>query len=99
MCSDVVVHAAVDGYLNELFKTVVPLYSGATGLLSMSILKRRLQAYDEVAIVSSWESSCGMDDCVRKTLPAVVPYDVVIRREPVIYELQKNIVFLPTHDG
>jgi hypothetical protein len=99
MCSDVVTHSAVDSYLNELFKTIVPLYSGATGLLSLSVLKRRLQAYDEIAVVSSWESSSAMDDCVRRISPAVVPYDVVIRREPVIYELLKNIVFLPTHDG
>jgi heme-degrading monooxygenase HmoA len=90
---DIVVEDEVEKYLDELFKSVMPLYSGASGLLSVSILQRRLVAYGEVATVSAWQSSDAMHKFFQSTLPpCTATRYTVIRRDPITYELVSRIV-------
>lgn len=88
VCSDVVAGEKVESYLDELRQTVIPLYSCAVGLVSVSILRRRLVGYGEVATVSTWESSQVMSDFFDHVLPAsATSAHTVIRKEPLTYEL------------
>jgi heme-degrading monooxygenase HmoA len=93
ICCDVVVEDHLETYLDELFKTVIPLYSAASGVLSVSILQRRLVAYAEVATISAWQSAEFMSSFVKNDLRsyATTQY-AVICREPIVYELVSRIV-------
>lgn len=85
ICSDLVVHENIAMYLNDLSKRVLPLYRAADGLQSVSVLQRKVVAYGEVATLSAWDSEQAMLEFLRMPLP--VPAGIVIRRDPLIFEV------------
>jgi hypothetical protein len=88
ICSDVVAGDTVETYLEELRNNVIPLYSGAVGIVSVSILKRHLVGYGEIATVSAWSSIEEMSEFFHSQLPpSLGSRHTVIRREPLTYEL------------
>jgi heme-degrading monooxygenase HmoA len=88
ICSDVVAKDKVESYVDDLRRSVLPLYSDATGLVSVFILRRQLVAYGEVATVSTWKSCDAMGEFVRNKLPpSAASLYTVLRREALTYEL------------
>ena len=78
----------VEAYLDDLSRTVIPLYSKASGLASVAVLRRQLVAYGEVAIVSAWDSREAMLEFFNSTPPpSAASLCAVILREPLSYEL------------
>lgn len=87
ICSDVVASANVEMYLEELRGTVIPIYSTAAGLVSVSLLRRQLVAYGELAVVSVWKSHDAMAAFFEQRLPSnAASQHTVIRREPITYD-------------
>jgi len=87
ICSDVVASANVEMYLEELRGTVIPIYSTAAGLVSVSLLRRQLVAYGELAVVSVWRSHDAMAAFFEQRLPSnAASQHTVIRREPITYD-------------
>ncbi len=88
ICSDLVGRDTVESYLEELRDNVIPLYSGAAGIVSVSVLKRHLVGYGEIATVSTWSSIDEMSEFFRSQLPpSLGSRHTVIRREPLTYEV------------
>jgi hypothetical protein len=88
MCADFVPSDKFDAYLEELRSDVLPLYWRAAGLMSVTVLKRQLIAYGEVATLSCWSSQDQMSEFLnnRSSLPAGANF-AVIRKEAVTYEI------------
>jgi hypothetical protein len=88
ICSDVVAKDKVESYVDDLRRCVIPLHTDATGLVSVSILRRQLVAYGEVATVSTWKSCDAMGEfALNKLPPSAGSLYTVLRREPLTYEL------------
>lgn len=79
----------VDAHLNDLRCKLIPACLSANGLLSVSLLHRQLIAYDEVLIVSSWDSAEALKD-FRESASAVHSASSAcgtIRKESLIFEV------------
>ncbi len=88
ICRDIVLDDQLETYLNELLKTVMPEYSGANGLLSVSIVQRRFVVYGEIATISVWQSLASMNTFCQNRLPRPTsPYYGVSHHNPIVYEL------------
>jgi hypothetical protein len=87
ICSDVVAKDKVESYVDDLRRSVIPLYSDATGLVSLSMLRRQLVAYGEVVTMSTWESCDAMGEFLLNKLPSAASLYTVFRREALTYEL------------
>lgn len=85
ICSDLVAAENVHLYLTDLSERVLPLYRRAEGLQSVSVLRRHLIAYGEIATLSVWHSKEAMEDFCREPLP--LPTGTVIRHEALVFDL------------
>jgi hypothetical protein len=88
ICSDFVASDNVEAYLQELRRTIVPLYSSSPGLVSVSVLRRQLVAYGEISVGSTWESQDAMNDFYLHK-PSLQPglQHCVLRGQPITYDV------------
>jgi hypothetical protein len=85
--SDYVMCAQLDAHLNDVRLNLIPAYLSASGLISVCLLRRQLLAYDEVVIISSWESRAALEIFCESAKPPSPSECATIRKEPVILEV------------
>ena len=70
-----------ESYLKQLLKAVIPAYQAAPGLLTVALLRRSLVGYEEIAIVTTWESEEHMQRFCDSS-PVMSQSGASIQREP-----------------
>lgn len=82
-----------EAYLKRLLEAVVPICQAAPGLSALTVLRRSLVGYEEIAIVTTWESEEHMQSFSESSALSS-PCSVLIQREPPhVYQ----IVFEASH--
>ena len=56
VCSEFVISDHIEDFLAKLRVEVLPAYTSADGILSVLVLRRALVGYNEVMVLSLWES-------------------------------------------
>ena len=82
-----VMQSQAEPYLKGLLEALIPAYQTTPGLSALKVLRRSLVGYEEISMVTTWESEERMRG-FREPLPMSSPNSALIQREPPhVYQL------------
>lgn len=95
MASAFVLQSDVDRYLGRLLAVELPMYQKADGLLAARVLRRALAGYEDIAVLTTWQSSEQMRIFLNLN-PDVSQSEVdvvlIVREPPHVYQLVADVL-------